>query len=134
MNSEQAKQIIEACEIDRMLEDPEEVICLEQNNPELLGAYRAFLNLGKECEPDKQEKFRDYVLEQEKKGKVVIMTFDGLRETKLDDFVKQPIQGLLYDLNRDAATVLTFIDDKKWVNDYAVMQVITRLKSMVEKE
>ena len=43
MTKEQAQQIIEAHEIDKLLRNEEEVECLEQNNPELLSAYRAFV-------------------------------------------------------------------------------------------
>ena len=55
-----------------------------------------------------------------------------MAEIDLEELIAQPTQGLLYDLNRDSATVLTFIDDPKWVNDYAVGLVITRLKEMVK--
>lgn len=75
-----------------------------------------------------KEKFKDLVLKKEKEGKIVFMTWDGPREADLEEFIKQPTEGLLYDLNRDRATVLTFIEDKKWVNDYAVGLVIARLK------
>lgn len=77
------------------------------------------------------ESFKNHVLEKEKEGTVVLMTVEGSVEVNLDDLVKQPAQGILYDLNRDKATVLTFIDDPKWVNDYAVGLVITKLKSML---
>lgn len=85
------------------------------------------------------ENFRDMVLAKEKEGKIVILTFDGVAEMSLDDVIKQPTEGLLYDLNRDRATILTYIGDKKWVNDYACMLVIEKLHSldvlrMMEKE
>jgi hypothetical protein len=76
---------------------------------------------------DEQKHIRDIVLEESKKGNVVYASFEGLITIPLDDIIKQPIEGLLYDLNRDVATVLTFINDPKWVNDYAVCSVITRL-------
>lgn len=44
------------------------------------------------------------------------------------EFIKQPIEGMLYDLNRNEVTVLTLIEDPKWVNDYAVSKVIQELK------
>jgi hypothetical protein len=77
----------------------------------------------------KFENFKDYICEKEKEGKIVIATFDGFAEVDLDEIIKQPIDGLLYDLNRDRATILTFIEDKKWVNDFACMKVITELKT-----
>ena len=79
------------------------------------------------------EKFRDLVLEKEKQGKVVIATVDGYAEMDLDEIIKQPLEGLLYDLNRDKATILTWIDDIKWVNDFACMKVIEKLKEIVDK-
>lgn len=76
---------------------------------------------------DYHKKIRELILEESKKGNVVFASFDGLSLMKLEDIINQPIDGLLYDLNRDVATVLTCIDDPKWVNDYAVCSVITAL-------
>jgi hypothetical protein len=45
----------------------------------------------------------------------------------------QPTDGLLYDLNRDEATVLILIDDPKWINDYAVCKVIRTLKKRIDE-
>ena len=75
---------------------------------------------------------KDKILEEYKNGNIVIATTEGLQGTKLSEFIKQPTDGLLYDLNRNEAVVLTFIDDPKWINDYAVCQVIRELKSKVE--
>jgi len=75
------------------------------------------------------EEFKDFILAKAKENKVIFMNFDNsLSETLLDEFIKQPIEGILYDLNRDKATVLTYIEDPKWVNDFAVNLVITKLK------
>ena len=82
----------------------------------------------------KFEEFKDYILAKEKEGKVVFATHDGFAEMDLDEMVKQPVEGLLYDLNRDRVTILTYIDERKWVNDFACMKVITRLKEMLEEE
>ena len=78
--------------------------------------------------------FKDLVLQKEKEGKVVFLTWDGPMETNLEDFIKQPTEGLLYDLNRDRLTVLSLIEDKKWVNDYAVGLVIAKLKEHYDKQ
>ena len=81
-----------------------------------------------------KEKFRDLVLQEANKGNVVFKTFEGdMVVANLDEFVKQPIEGLLYDLNRDKATILTFINDPKWVNDFAVSLVIGKLKDLLEE-
>lgn len=66
-------------------------------------------------------------------GNIVIITPCGLRVGKLSKVIKQPTDGLLYDLNRDEATILTFIDDTKWVNDYACAMVIRALKDRIEE-
>ena len=79
------------------------------------------------------ESIKDAVLKEYANGKVVICTFDGIHAMSLDDFVKQPASGMLYDLNRNEATVLTFIKDQKWINDYAVAKVIQKLKSQIEE-
>lgn len=79
------------------------------------------------------KKVKDMVLEKEKEGLVVLCGYDGtLREIKVEDLLKQPVEGILYDLNRDKATVLTFIEDPKWINDFAVGMVIRKLKEMID--
>lgn len=69
-----------------------------------------------------------------KKGNVVVSGFEGLQYIPLVDIVKQPADGLLYDLNRNEVTILTFIDDPKWINDYAVAQVIRELKRQLSQK
>ena len=77
---------------------------------------------------------KNLVLEKEKQGKVVIATIDGYMEIELDEIIKQPVEGLLYDLNRNREIILTFIDDPKWVNDFACAQVIEKLKEIVDMQ
>lgn len=67
---------------------------------------------------------RDIILSEWEKGNVVFATADGLRECRFEDFIKQPLEGMLYDINRDAATVATFLDNPKWVNDYALTKLL----------
>jgi len=83
-------------------------------------------------EKEKQQVWKDIVTEQEKKGNVVFLTFDGPMSAKLDEFVEQRIEGLLYDLNRLPEVVFTYMDDPKWVNDYAVYLVIKKLKELLD--
>ena len=45
----------------------------------------------------------------------------------IEEFVKQPVDGMLYDLNRGDEVSLTFIHERKWVNDFAVALVIRKL-------
>ena len=46
----------------------------------------------------------------------------------------QPVDGLLYDLNRDEATIMTFIDSEKWINDYACALVIRYLMNKLNSK
>lgn len=75
---------------------------------------------------------KDLILKKAEEGKIVFMTLEGPMEADLDEFIKQPTEGILYDLNRDCATVLTFIEDPKWVNDFAVGLVIAKLKEKID--
>ena len=71
---------------------------------------------------------RDRILAERDNGNVVFMGLpDQVMCTKLDDFVEQPVDGILYDLNRSEEVVITFVDDRKWVNDFAVTLTIRRL-------
>ena len=79
------------------------------------------------------DKIEDKIKEEYEKGNIVVATIDGLQGMKLSDFIKQPVSGMLYDLNRDEATVLTFIPDQKWVNDFAVCKVIRALKKRIDE-
>jgi hypothetical protein len=76
--------------------------------------------------------FRDKVVEQAEQGNIVFMGIEGPMVTNLEEFIKQPIEGILYDLNRLPEVIMTFIDDPKWVNDYAVYLVIKRLKELLD--
>lgn len=77
---------------------------------------------------DDKECCKNIILDEYNKGNIVIMSHDGLKTCNLEKFVDQPIEGLLYDLNRDEATILTFIDEAKWINDFACAKVIRELK------
>lgn len=75
---------------------------------------------------------KDFILSEYKKGNIVIASEEGLLGMPLVDFVKQPAEFMLYDLNRCEAVVLTFINDPKWVNDYACAKVIKELKRQLD--
>ena len=82
---------------------------------------------------EEKKELVQFVLDKKEEGKIVVMTFEGLMSAPLEDFIKQPADGLLYDLNRDTATTLSFVDDPKWVNDFAVALVIRKLKAENER-
>lgn len=75
-----------------------------------------------------QEEFRDRILFERKQGNVLFWGLpDELMVAPLEQFVEQPADGILYDLNRLEEVVLTHMDDPKWVNDFAVALVIRKL-------
>jgi hypothetical protein len=79
------------------------------------------------------DNIKNIILEEYKKGNVVVSGFDGLSIMKLEEIIKQPVDGLLYDLNRNEAVILTFLPDPKWINDYASSQVIKALKKRIDE-
>ena len=66
-------------------------------------------------------------------GKVVFDTGIALIAASIDEFIKQSAEGMLYDLNRDTATCITFIDKPTWINSYACNVVIKALKKRIEE-
>jgi len=76
---------------------------------------------------------KDKIREEYQKGNIVFASIDGLMCVNLAEFIEQDTDGILYDLNRDELTVMTFIDDPKWINDYAVCKVIRALKDKIYK-
>jgi len=66
-----------------------------------------------------KEELQNIVLDEMKKGFIVFRTIEGLRKQELSEFVKQPLEGQLYDINRDMATCLAFIDEPMGVNNFA---------------
>ena len=81
----------------------------------------------------KFEEFRDMIMTEYKKGNIVVMGVDGPEVSEASNFIDQPADGILYDLNRTEEVVLTFIEDEKWVNDYAVAKTIRELKKQIDK-
>lgn len=79
------------------------------------------------------EDIKEKILKEYEKGNIVFSGIEGLQVAKLDEFIQQPTDGILYDLNRNEVVVLTFLNDPKWVNDYAVSKTITALKEKIEK-
>lgn len=81
-----------------------------------------------EAPNEAQEALRTRILAERDKGNIVFWGLENeLMAANLDEFVKQPADGILYDLNRSEEISLTFIADKKWVNDFAVALVIRKL-------
>lgn len=82
-------------------------------------------------EIEEQNGIKKVVLNEYKKGNLVINGNDGIQVAPLKEIIKQPIDGLLYDLNRNEMVILTFINDPKWINDYALVQVLREFKNQI---
>jgi hypothetical protein len=77
------------------------------------------------------------IQEQENKGNIFFAGIE-IMSSSLDEFIKQPVEGILYDLNRDKVTTISLADTNdnmrlRWINDYAVAVVIEKLKSETDK-
>lgn len=70
------------------------------------------------------ESIRDKVLSEWDKGNLVYADIEGLKSIKFEDFIKQPLEGMLYDINRCLPVILTYIDNPKWVNDFALVKLL----------
>ena len=81
----------------------------------------------------KFQNFRDKILSEYNKGNIAFMDFEGLKSCNIDSFLSKPLEGILYDINRDEVTILTLINDKKWVNDFALTKLLRHLHSKLEK-
>lgn len=87
---------------------------------------------------EKKTTFEDAALQDKKDGVITIVTPFGFEHYNIDEFVEQPTEGILYDLNMDEATLLTFLANEnqqealKYVNQYAAMRVIKALKEKIE--
>lgn len=57
-------------------------------------------------------------------GNVAFRTSNGIHTIPFKEFVKQPLDDILYDINRDQVTILTCLDDPKWINDYALTRLL----------
>lgn len=61
--------------------------------------------------------------------KVAIANEEGVYTYAISDLLNQPIEGLLYDLNRDNATNYARLEqgDMRAVNDIAMARILTRI-------
>ncbi len=79
------------------------------------------------------EEMKKLVLDKRKEGKLVVTTVAGPMSVDVKKFIQQPVDGILYDLNRLEEVALTFIDDPKWINDFAVALTIRELYAKNER-
>jgi hypothetical protein len=80
------------------------------------------------------ENLKEKILKEYEKGNIVVNTCEGIEVMNLKTFLEQPVEGILYDLNRDEITILTLMDDPKWINDFAACKVIQELKRQIDEQ
>ena len=79
----------------------------------------------------------DKVLALQADNKVAFMTIDGLKYNPIDEFVKQPLEGQLYDVNRDRATLYSMANEnknKRWINDLALVYMYEYANKTIEEQ
>jgi hypothetical protein len=82
----------------------------------------------------KTSEIEKLIHEEYKQGNIVTRNINGLEGCPIDEFIKQPADGILYDLSRTEVEILTGNEsDPKWINDFAVAKVIRALKSRIEE-
>ena len=72
----------------------------------------------------KNKELAQLVLDEWKEGYIVFQTIEGIQKCKIEEFVKQPLEGQMYDINRDTVTILSFIDEPTWLNNWANSKLV----------
>lgn len=82
-----------------------------------------------------EKDIKDTILDEYKKGNIVVSTIDGLCVMPLEQLINQHTEGILYDLNINESSILSTTSDEynRWVNDYALAQVIRSLKNKIKE-
>lgn len=93
------------------------------------GSQKRLASTRRDKQRKAQEKVRELILSERANGNIVVWGLMGesLMSIALEEFVKQPAEGMLYDLNRSEEISLSFLSDRKWVNDFAVALTIRKL-------
>ena len=79
-----------------------------------------------------KEEIRQKVLSEYEKGKICFATFDGIKTADLEEYAKGELSGILYDLNRDEATILAFSDQSpRWINDLAMVKLLKHYRKQL---
>lgn len=81
------------------------------------------------------EELQNLILSKKKEGKIVFHSLDELVEVRMENIIRQPANGLLWDLNRDMATLLSRAseDNPCWVNDLALANITEYLINKVNE-
>lgn len=86
---------------------------------------------------EKNNELLDEILSLRADDKIAFMTIEGLRYGPIADFVKQPLEGQLYDVNRDRATLYSMANEnknKRWVNDLALVYLYEHANEVIENQ
>ena len=86
---------------------------------------------------EKNNELLDEILSLQADDKIAFMTIEGLRYGPIVDFVKQPLEGQLYDVNRDRATLYAMANEnknKRWVNDLALVYLYEYANEVIENQ
>lgn len=81
-------------------------------------------------------KAKKLILERKAEGRIVYFDSIGrLASCPIEEICDQPIEGLLYELNRGEDTILAMAkaDNIQWVNNFAATQEIKYLYNRVEE-
>jgi hypothetical protein len=81
----------------------------------------------------KENEIKELIFKEYDNGNIIISGIEGLQAMPMKDFLEQPTEGMLYDLNRLEIVSLTLMKDPKWINDFAVAKVIRALKSQLQE-
>ena len=72
------------------------------------------------------------ILEAYRDNKIAVATIEGIQVMPMEDFINQPVEGMLWDLNRTIPGILADTSDIRWINDYAVAKTIMALKMKID--
>ena len=74
-----------------------------------------------------RKEINETVFQSFKDGYIVIFTIDGLERIPIENFVEQPLEGMLYDTNHLEAVIRTRAeheDDFGWVKVMAMLKTL----------
>jgi hypothetical protein len=86
---------------------------------------------------EKNNELLNEILSLQADNKIAFMTIDGLHTGPIDSFVNQPLEGQLYDVNRDRATLYSMAHEnknKRWINDLALVYLYEHANEVIENQ
>lgn len=86
---------------------------------------------------EKNNELLEEILGYQADGKIAFMTIEGLRYGPIEEFVKQRVEGQLYDVNRDRAILYSMANEgknKRWVNDLALVYMYEYANEIIKRQ